>query len=60
MLPLAVARGVAFVPGAPFFADAQQAHTLRLSFVTASAAQIKTGIEALGQAIRAALETTPS
>ena len=59
LLPLAIARGVAFVPGAPFFADAQQAHTLRLSFVTASAAQIETGIEALGQAIRAAKETTP-
>ena len=56
LLPWAVERGVAFVPGAPFFADAPQASTLRLSFVTASAEQIETGIAALGQAIRAALE----
>jgi len=56
LLPLALERGVAFVPGAPFFADAGQTHTLRLSFVTASAAQIETGIAALGQAIRAAQE----
>ncbi len=59
LLPLAVARGVAFVPGAPFFAGAERAHTLRLSFVTATAGQIETGIEALGQAIRVAQEATP-
>ena len=58
LLPLAVERGVAFVPGAPFFAEGAQANTLRLSFVTASAAQIETGVEALGQAIRAAQEST--
>ena len=37
LLPQAVARGVAFVPGAPFFADAPRANTLRLSFVTGRA-----------------------
>jgi len=56
LLPLAVERGVAFVPGAPFFAEAPHANTLRLSFVTASAEQIETGIAALGETIRAAQE----
>ncbi|MCO5122678.1 MAG: PLP-dependent aminotransferase family protein [Rhizobacter sp.] len=55
LLPFAVERGVAFVPGAPFFSGAPQSNTLRLSFVTASEAQIETGITALGDAIRAAL-----
>ena len=58
LLPQAVARGVAFVPGAPFFAGEAQAHTLRLSFVTASASQIETGIGALGEVVRAALAET--
>ena len=57
LLPLAVQRGVAFVPGAPFFADAQQANTLRLSFVTASAEQIETGVALLAQAILDSKET---
>ncbi len=59
LLPLAVARGVAFVPGAPFFAEAAQANTFRLSFVTASVEQIETGVEALGNAVRAAQEGQP-
>ncbi len=56
LLPRAVERGVAFVPGTPFFADAPQADTLRLSFVTASVEQIEAGIAALGEAVRAAQE----
>jgi 2-aminoadipate transaminase len=59
LLPRAVRRGVAFVPGAPFFADAGQDHTLRLSFVTASVPQIDTGVAALGEAIRAAQGSAP-
>ncbi len=47
LLPQAVARGVAYVPGAAFFADDARAHTLRLSFVTVSPALIDTGIAAL-------------
>lgn len=54
LLPQAVERGVAFVPGAPFYADAGDPRTLRLSFVTASAEQIATGIAALAATIRAA------
>ncbi|WBY00415.1 PLP-dependent aminotransferase family protein [Ramlibacter tataouinensis] len=57
LLPRAVDAGVAFVPGAAFYADAQDdaaaQRTLRLSFVTATAAQIDTGIAALARAIRA-------
>jgi 2-aminoadipate transaminase len=54
LLPLAVEQGVAFVPGAAFYADAPDARTLRLSFVTASEPQIRTGIAALARAIRQA------
>ncbi len=52
LLPRAVDKGVAFVPGAAFYAGAPDARTLRLSFVTASAEQIAIGIAALAQAIR--------
>ena len=58
LLPLAVARHVAFVPGAPFYADSSAGNadprTLRLSYVTASSSDIDTGIAALADAIRAA------
>ena len=53
LLPRAVERGVAFVPGAPFFAGAARANTLRLSFVTVSPEAIERGVRALA----AALET---
>ena len=52
LLPHAVERGVAFVPGAPFYAGAADPRTLRLSFVTAGTQQIATGIAALAAAIR--------
>ncbi len=52
LLPKAVERNVAFVPGAAFYADAPQHHTLRLSFVTASVDQINIGIEALALTLR--------
>ena len=51
LLPQAVARGVAFVPGAAFYADAPRANTLRLSFVTVGAALIERGIAALAGAL---------
>jgi 2-aminoadipate transaminase len=52
LLPKAVDKGVAFVPGAAFYADGADPRTLRLSFVTASEEQIHIGIAALAQAIR--------
>ena len=54
LLPKAVDKGVAFVPGAAFYADNADPRTLRLSFVTASVHQINTGIAALAAAIRQA------
>lgn len=56
LLPTAVERNVAFVPGAAFYADAPQLHTLRLSFVTASVDQINTGIAALAAVFKANLK----
>jgi 2-aminoadipate transaminase len=52
LLPKAVDAGVAFVPGAAFYAEAPDPRALRLSFVTASEAQIHIGIAALAKAIR--------
>ncbi|MGJ7519643.1 PLP-dependent aminotransferase family protein [Variovorax sp. LT1P1] len=53
LLPKAVERGVAFVPGAPFYADGQgDPRTLRLSFVTASVDEIDTAIAALAATLR--------
>jgi 2-aminoadipate transaminase len=52
LLPKAVERGVAFVPGAAFFADHAKANTLRLSFVTVPPATIERGIELLASALK--------
>ncbi|MDB5777956.1 MAG: putative transcriptional regulator, GntR family [Polaromonas sp.] len=52
LLPLAVERNVAFVPGWAFYAGQPDARTLRLSFVTSSVQQIDIGIAALAGAIR--------
>jgi len=50
-----VEQGVAFVPGAAFYANESEAehNKLRLSFVTASVEQINRGIAVLANAIRA-------
>ncbi len=56
LLPAAVQAGVAYVPGAPFFAEAGVPQTLRLSFVTVSPERIAQGVAALAGVIRAALE----
>ena len=55
LLPKAVDKGVAFVPGAAFYADQGDPRTLRLSFVTASAEQINIGVAALALIVREAL-----
>ncbi len=54
LLPRAVEHNVAFVPGAAFYAQDADPRTLRLSFVTSTEEQIRTGIAALGAAIRGA------
>ncbi len=55
LLVKAVDKGVAFVPGSPFYAKDPDTRTMRLSFVTASVEQIQQGIAALGAALRETL-----
>jgi 2-aminoadipate transaminase len=52
LLPHAVDKGVAFVPGAPFYADHGDPRTMRLSFVTPSVEEIHRGVAALAAAIQ--------
>jgi 2-aminoadipate transaminase len=51
LLEQAIAENIAFVPGAPFFANEPQKNTLRLSFVTVPKEKIVDGIARLGQII---------
>jgi 2-aminoadipate transaminase len=53
LLDEAIAQKVAFVPGAPFYANDPATNTLRLSFVTVPPERIRTGIEILGKLIAA-------
>jgi 2-aminoadipate transaminase len=53
LLEAAVAQNVAFVPGAPFYANTPEPNTLRLSFVTVPPEQIRIGVEKLGKLIAA-------
>jgi 2-aminoadipate transaminase len=54
LLPAAVAAGVAFVPGAAFYAQSPRVDTLRLSFVTVSPEKIDAGVALLAGVIRGA------
>jgi 2-aminoadipate transaminase len=56
LLPRAVDAGVAYVPGAAFFAGDARANTLRLSFVTVSPARIEQGVAALGRVLAEATQ----
>ena len=47
----AIEKGVAFVPGAPFYATNPDAATLRLSFATVGEDKIREGVERLGKAV---------
>lgn len=47
----AIEQGVAFVPGAPFFATNPDLSSLRLSFATVGEDKIREGVERLGKAI---------
>jgi DNA-binding transcriptional MocR family regulator len=47
----AIDKGVAFVPGVPFYAANPDTATLRLSFATADVARIEEGIARLAQAL---------
>jgi 2-aminoadipate transaminase len=52
LLKQAVAHKVAFVPGAPFFAEAPRRNTLRLNFSNRPPERIAEGIARLGDVIR--------
>lgn len=47
----AIEQGVAFVPGAPFYAANPDPATLRLSFATANVEKIEEGVARLGRAL---------
>ena len=47
----AIENGVAFVPGAPFYAAAPDPATFRLSFATANVEKIEEGLSRLGRAL---------
>lgn len=49
LLERAIAQGVVFVPGAPFYAAEAPINTLRLSFVTVPAEQIDRGVATLAR-----------
>jgi 2-aminoadipate transaminase len=55
LLDTALAARVAFVPGAPFYANEGETNTLRLSFVTVPPERIREGIAILGKLIAAML-----
>ena len=52
LLDQAIAARVAFVPGAPFYANNPDTHTLRLSFVTVPPERIREGIAVLCKLIK--------
>ncbi|QGZ38752.1 2-aminoadipate transaminase [Pseudoduganella flava] len=51
LLDEAIKQKVAFVPGAPFYANEPETNTLRLSFVTVPPERIRQGIAILGKLI---------
>ncbi len=56
LLGTAVAAGVAYVPGAAFYAHAPDARALRLSFVTLSVQEIDDAVAILGRVLHRHLE----
>ena len=54
LLPKAVDAGMAYVPGAAFYASAPRKNTLRLSFVTSPPEKIEAGVAALARVLKAA------
>jgi 2-aminoadipate transaminase len=55
LLEEAIAHNIAFVPGAPFYANEPQHNTFRLSFVTVPPEKIRSGVAQLGKLIAARL-----
>ena len=57
LLPKAVAAGIAFVPGAAFYAQHPDPRTMRLSVVTLTPELITEGVAILGRVLKAELES---
>lgn len=55
LFPQALERGVAFVPGDPFYAEPGARSTMRLNFTNADEQTIRDGIQKLGEVIAQAL-----
>jgi len=53
LLEAAVAEGVAYVTGAPFFVDGGGENTMRLTFAREDAPMIEEGVQRLGRVVRA-------
>ncbi len=60
LLEKAVEAGVAFVPGAPFYAADPDVRTMRLSFVTLSTTEIADAVAVLGRVLAEATRTAPA
>jgi DNA-binding transcriptional MocR family regulator len=56
LLPSAIARGVSFTPGRPFFVDSGGERTLRLSFSSVPARRIDDGVRRLAETFKTALK----
>ena len=54
LLPRAIERGVAFMPGEPFFPGTDQDRSMRLNFSHATAEQADAGLRILAELVRAA------
>jgi 2-aminoadipate transaminase len=57
LLEAAVAEGVAYVTGAPFFVDGGGENTMRLTFAREDAPTIEEGVKRLGRVVRKRLES---
>ncbi|NLX44206.1 MAG: PLP-dependent aminotransferase family protein, partial [Chloroflexi bacterium] len=56
----AAARGVAFVPGAPFFIDGSGANTFRMTYASVPADTIRRGIRILGELLHERIADLPA
>jgi 2-aminoadipate transaminase len=53
MIETAVAEGVAYIPGGPFFVDGSGANTMRLTFAKEDIPTIQEGVDRLARAVKA-------
>nr|WP_244403844.1 PLP-dependent aminotransferase family protein [Pyrolobus fumarii] len=56
LLPKAIERGVAYVPGSAFYVDGSGVNTMRLNYSYPSVEEIREGIKRLGRLLREELE----